>query len=238
MPVRSSTVSPPTTWAAATSAPASSAAVCTSVEHRVVARQPEAVAAGEVDAEVEAPEDHREQAEQHDHGGDACRSACSSRRRPGRPRRCRAGAPATRAGRRPARRRPPAAARRRPAPRRQLLPRRPLDRRRPALRGVDARRAASPRRGRAGSSGAPVPVPQRRAADRRRRADGRWPAAPGAPRARSTGPSPENRLLPKLLNRESTAISGWVKRKTTTRSSTVDMPRVKAKPFTSPMASM
>ena len=32
-------------------------------------------------------------------------------------------------------------------------------------------------------------------------------------------------------------MSGWVKRKTTTRSSTVDMPRVKAKPFTSPMAS-
>ena len=61
--------------------------------------------------------------------------------------------------------------------------------------------------------------------------------AVAARRVTSTAPSPENRLEPKLLNRLSTAISGWVKRKTTTRSSTVDRPRVNAKPFTSPMAS-
>jgi hypothetical protein len=44
-------------------------------------------------------------------------------------------------------------------------------------------------------------------------------------------------LLPKDLKRARTAINGWVKRKTTIRSSTVERPRVKAKPFTSPIAS-
>src|SRR6185312_8673129 len=55
--------------------------------------------------------------------------------------------------------------------------------------------------------------------------------------ALSTRPRPDIRLLPNERNRESTAISGWVKRKTMTRSRTVDRPSVNAKPFTSPIAS-
>ena len=43
--------------------------------------------------------------------------------------------------------------------------------------------------------------------------------------------------LPKERMRDSTAINGWVKRKTMTRSRIVDRPSVNAKPFTSPIAS-
>ena len=57
-----------------------------------------------------------------------------------------------------------------------------------------------------------------------------------APR-RATDPSPDIDGLPKTRLFAASATSGWVTRKTTTRSSTVDMPRVNAKPFTSPTAS-
>src|SRR6185312_10058960 len=67
-------------------------------------------------------------------------------------------------------------------------------------------------------SGAPDPAPtSSRSAVATAR--GRRPAL-------STRPSPDIRLLPNERNRESTAISGWVKRKTMTRSRTVDRPSV------------
>src|SRR6266540_2908790 len=61
---------------------------------------------------------------------------------------------------------------------------------------------------------------------------------PAIARSERALPSPENRGEVKLLNRASTATSGWVNRKTTSTSMIVDMPRVKAKPFTGPAARM
>src|SRR5262249_24828843 len=60
------------------------------------------------------------------------------------------------------------------------------------------------------------------------------PAEAAASRALSerTLPSPENLGEVNVLDLESSATSGWVNRKTTSRSITVDRPKVNAKPFT------
>ena len=75
----------------------------------------------------------------------------------------------------------------------------------------------------------------RRAPGRRRRS-----AAPsvalGRRRRSRTEFRPVNRAEPNAALRESSDTSGWVNRKTTTRSRIVDRPRVNAKPFTSPAA--
>src|SRR5256885_319945 len=79
-------------------------------------------------------------------------------------------------------------------------------------------------------------VRARRAAARAVADGGAAAALPCSAATCATAPSPESRGEENVLLREATETSRRVNRKTMTRSRTVDMPRVNAKPFTAPAA--
>src|SRR5439155_22583777 len=62
-------------------------------------------------------------------------------------------------------------------------------------------------------------------------------SAPSGRRVCSTWPRADMRLLPKDLYCDRTTMGGWVKRKRTTRSRTVAIPRVQAKSLQAPIVS-